>query len=33
MGCSVVTFGSEWADRFLYEFLFEDAVPLAVQAH
>ncbi len=23
-------FGSEWADRFLYEFLFEDAVPLAV---
>lgn len=26
-------FGSEWADRFLYEFLFEDAAPLAVQAH
>ena len=23
-------FGSEWADRFLYEFLFEGAVPLAV---
>ena len=23
-------FGSEWADRFLYEFLFEDASPLAV---
>jgi 15,16-dihydrobiliverdin:ferredoxin oxidoreductase len=23
-------FGSEWAERFLYEFLFEDAVPLAV---
>ncbi len=23
-------FGSEWADRFLYEFLFADAVPLAV---
>ncbi len=23
-------FGNEWADRFLYEFLFEDAVPLAV---
>jgi 15,16-dihydrobiliverdin:ferredoxin oxidoreductase len=25
-------FGSEWAERFLYEFLFEDAVPLAVTA-
>lgn len=23
-------FGNEWANRFLYEFLFEDAVPLAV---
>jgi 15,16-dihydrobiliverdin:ferredoxin oxidoreductase len=23
-------FGSQWADRFLYEFLFEDASPLAV---
>lgn len=23
-------FGREWAERFLYEFLFEDAVPLAV---
>ena len=23
-------FGQEWADKFLYEFLFEDAVPLAV---
>jgi 15,16-dihydrobiliverdin:ferredoxin oxidoreductase len=23
-------FGSEWAERFLYEFLFEDAQPLAV---
>lgn len=23
-------FGHEWAERFLYEFLFEDAVPLAV---
>jgi 15,16-dihydrobiliverdin:ferredoxin oxidoreductase len=23
-------FGHEWANRFLYEFLFEDAVPLAV---
>ena len=23
-------FGSEWADKFLYEFLFEDASPLAV---
>ncbi len=26
-------FGSEWANRFLYEFLFEDAQPLAVAAH
>ncbi|HAN74838.1 MAG TPA: 15,16-dihydrobiliverdin:ferredoxin oxidoreductase [Planktothrix sp. UBA8407] len=25
-------FGHEWAERFLYEFLFEDAVPLAVAA-
>jgi len=25
-------FGHEWSDRFLYEFLFEDAVPLAVPA-
>jgi 15,16-dihydrobiliverdin:ferredoxin oxidoreductase len=25
-------FGSEWADRFLYEFLFEDAVPLVVKS-
>ena len=25
-------FGSEWADKFLYEFLFEDASPLAVAA-
>ncbi|MEO1353460.1 MAG: dihydrobiliverdin:ferredoxin oxidoreductase, partial [Cyanobacteria bacterium J06635_15] len=25
-------FGSEWADRFLYEFLFEDATPVAVKA-
>ena len=25
-------FGHQWADRFLYEFLFEDAVPLAVTA-
>ena len=25
-------FGHEWAERFLYEFLFEDAVPLAVTA-
>jgi 15,16-dihydrobiliverdin:ferredoxin oxidoreductase len=25
-------FGNEWAERFLYEFLFEDAVPLAVSA-
>lgn len=25
-------FGSEWSDRFLYEFLFEDASPLAVSA-
>ncbi|MEO1590199.1 MAG: 15,16-dihydrobiliverdin:ferredoxin oxidoreductase [Cyanobacteria bacterium J06632_22] len=24
-------FGSDWSDRFLHEFLFEDAVPLAVQ--
>ena len=23
-------FGHEWAEKFLYEFLFEDAVPLAV---
>lgn len=23
-------FGHEWAERFLYEFLFEDAVPLAI---
>ncbi|SRR5579883_554505 len=23
-------FGHEWAERFLYEFLFEDAIPLAV---
>ncbi|NEO93085.1 MAG: dihydrobiliverdin:ferredoxin oxidoreductase, partial [Moorea sp. SIO3G5] len=23
-------FGSEWAERFLYEFLFENAMPLAV---
>jgi 15,16-dihydrobiliverdin:ferredoxin oxidoreductase len=23
-------FGETWASRFLYEFLFEDAVPLAV---
>ncbi len=26
-------FGSEWANRFLYEFLFEDAQPLAVAHH
>ncbi|MGH7999985.1 MAG: 15,16-dihydrobiliverdin:ferredoxin oxidoreductase [Brasilonema sp.] len=25
-------FGHEWAERFLYEFLFEDAVPLAATA-
>lgn len=25
-------FGHDWAERFLYEFLFEDAVPLAVGA-
>ncbi|MBW4630868.1 MAG: 15,16-dihydrobiliverdin:ferredoxin oxidoreductase [Iphinoe sp. HA4291-MV1] len=25
-------FGHEWAERFLYEFLFEDAVPLAASA-
>jgi 15,16-dihydrobiliverdin:ferredoxin oxidoreductase len=25
-------FGHEWAERFLYEFLFEDALPLAVGA-
>ncbi|MGI0492974.1 15,16-dihydrobiliverdin:ferredoxin oxidoreductase [Alkalinema pantanalense CENA528] len=25
-------FGHEWSERFLYEFLFEDAVPLAVAA-
>ena len=25
-------FGHEWSERFLYEFLFEDAVPLAVGA-
>lgn len=25
-------FGHEWAERFLYEFLFEDAVPLATAA-
>jgi 15,16-dihydrobiliverdin:ferredoxin oxidoreductase len=25
-------FGHEWAERFLHEFLFEDAVPLAVSA-
>lgn len=25
-------FGSEWSDKFLYEFLFEDASPLAVAA-
>ncbi|MEL6439535.1 MAG: 15,16-dihydrobiliverdin:ferredoxin oxidoreductase [Cyanobacteria bacterium J06621_8] len=25
-------FGAEWAERFLYEFLFEDASPLAVSA-
>lgn len=25
-------FGHEWAERFLYEFLFEDAVPLAVSS-
>jgi 15,16-dihydrobiliverdin:ferredoxin oxidoreductase len=25
-------FGHEWSERFLYEFLFEDAVPLAVSA-
>lgn len=25
-------FGHEWSERFLYEFLFEDAVPLAVPA-
>ncbi len=25
-------FGSEWAEKFLYEFLFEDASPLAVAA-
>jgi 15,16-dihydrobiliverdin:ferredoxin oxidoreductase len=23
-------FGTEWANKFLYEFLFEDALPLAV---
>ncbi|MEO1800066.1 MAG: dihydrobiliverdin:ferredoxin oxidoreductase, partial [Cyanobacteria bacterium J06629_2] len=23
-------FGSQWSERFLYEFLFEDATPLAV---
>ena len=26
-------FGSEWANRFLYEFLFESALPLAVASH
>ncbi len=26
-------FGHEWAEKFLYEFLFEDAVPLAVTAN
>jgi 15,16-dihydrobiliverdin:ferredoxin oxidoreductase len=26
-------FGPEWAERFLYDFLFEDAVPLAVGSH
>jgi 15,16-dihydrobiliverdin:ferredoxin oxidoreductase len=25
-------FGHEWAERFLYEFLFEDAMPLASAA-
>lgn len=25
-------FGHEWAERFLYEFLFEDAVPLAISS-
>ncbi|NEP16610.1 MAG: 15,16-dihydrobiliverdin:ferredoxin oxidoreductase [Leptolyngbya sp. SIO4C1] len=25
-------FGSEWSERFLYEFLFEDAVPAVVEA-
>jgi len=25
-------FGREWSEKFLYEFLFEDAVPLAVPA-
>ncbi|GBF81652.1 15,16-dihydrobiliverdin:ferredoxin oxidoreductase [Aphanothece sacrum] len=25
-------FGHEWSERFLYEFLFEDAIPLAVTA-
>jgi 15,16-dihydrobiliverdin:ferredoxin oxidoreductase len=25
-------FGHEWAERFLYEFLFEDAVPLATSS-
>ncbi|TAF25308.1 MAG: dihydrobiliverdin:ferredoxin oxidoreductase, partial [Oscillatoriales cyanobacterium] len=25
-------FGHEWSERFLYDFLFEDAVPLAVPA-
>jgi 15,16-dihydrobiliverdin:ferredoxin oxidoreductase len=25
-------FGHEWSERFLYEFLFEDAVPLAIPA-
>ncbi len=25
-------FGREWAEKFLYGFLFEDAVPLAVSA-
>jgi 15,16-dihydrobiliverdin:ferredoxin oxidoreductase len=26
-------FGSEWANRFLFEFLFEDAAPLAAAVH
>ena len=25
-------FGSEWSQKFLYEFLFEDACPLAVSS-
>ena len=26
-------FGHEWSERFLYEFLFEDAVPLAASTN